>query len=254
MRHVLRLLVLLLLIAGGNIVLLSVVPLLQTGRAIQQIRSKDPAVRRRGLGYVRDERAARAVEAVLERIEHEDDPDLVELAGYTAMRIRDLRGVAPLMRRADREPDSPLKARLMVYAARLSDGDYRLVPWLRATLTSAGPWGRVGSAAGLLQLGRPEGADTLLALAAEVPPEPREFAFGELRGVTQRMAQTVGFAIAFDSPERESVWAQLRGFWKQYGRTALLCDALARVDHVSPDWREVERLLHARERVARWLE
>jgi hypothetical protein len=218
--------------------------------AIHQARSADPVVRKRGLAYLRDEREPRGLDVVLERLAREDDPALTELAAYTAMRMRDPRAATALQQQADRQADSILRTKLILFAVRVSDGDYRLLPWLRGGIASDEPWRQAGSAAGLLHLGRVEGAQAALDLIERLPEEPRQFVLGELRTITERMAQAVGHRLSADPDDN---MLSLRAFWARHGNTDLLCDALNRSERNDPDWREVERLLHARERAERLL-
>jgi hypothetical protein len=182
---------------------------------------------------------------------------MVELAGYTAMRTQDPRALPALQARADREGDSELKARLIQYASRLADRDYRLLDWLKAGAESSEPWRRAASCIGLLQIGRPEGAETLFATHASLPPEARDFALQEARRIIEPMATTIGVVIEWPADALTDAgtlaWERAGEFWRGHATRELLGDVLVRLDKRDPDWREVERLLHARQRVSRWI-
>jgi hypothetical protein len=193
----------------------------------------------------------------MKSLESETDPNLIELAGYTLMRLRDPAGVSTLRSRADRETDSALKARLIQFTARLADGDCRLVAWLRNGVGSNEPWRRAGSCLGLLELDRLEGGDQLLAIRNQIPEEVRAWTWNELRRIVEPMMQTTCYEFTW--PEGQSVveqdptWAGIEVFWKRYATPLLLGDVQDRLDHNDPKWREVDRLTHARERVGRWI-
>jgi hypothetical protein len=251
-KHITRGVLLMIVLAGSTVVLSALAPRAQGWLAVQKLGSADAGTRKRGLGHIRDERVAFAAAAVAECLARETDPEMVELAGYTLMRTRDPSGVPPLQERADREGDSMLAARLILFAARLADGDYRLLPWLQDGARSSLAWRQAGSALALLHLSRIEAGPLLFERRASYPPEVQEFALAELRGFVELMSQAVGRPMAW-SQDLRADWAAAAGFWRAYATTALLRDVLVRMQRSDPNWREVDRLMHARDRVSRWI-
>jgi len=222
------------------------------------IGNADAAVRTRALYEVAAQRERRAADAVFAVLETEQDRAVLEAAGYAAMRIGDPRGVPLLQRRAEESPDDYVRAQLTVYACRLSGRDVRLIDWLTPGLDSPEPWRRVGSAVGLLELGRLRGGCRLIDMTPELEPQTRGYAIRELRRVAEPMAETVGWPHDW-SPDGEgrlddAKRADLRKFWKRHATITLLNDVLTRLERRSRKWHEVDRLLHARDRVATWFQ
>jgi len=240
---------------------LAVVAAVVADRAIlvycrMNLRSPDPARRRRELERVSYYHEARAMPELLNVLATEQDRGLLELAGRATMRTRDPSGVAPLQRRADEEPDDAVRANLIYYAARLSDRDLRLLDWLTAGARSAEPWRRAGSAAGLLDLGQPDGGLLLIERAGDVDPAIRAFALEHLRKTAGPVTETIGRPIAWPTqstePLDEAFLAGARTTWQHYVTVQLLNDVLNRLRYRDPQWYEIGRLAHARERFA-WL-
>jgi len=221
------------------------------------IRSADPRVRADSLQKLALGREVRASGAVAETLQQEQDRAALEWAGYAAMRFRDTRNLPLLRRRADEGPDDAVRAKLILYAAQLSGRDVRLIDWLEAGVNSSEPWRQVGSAAGLLALGQPAGGRQLIDLASRAEHPGHKMALAELQRIAGPMAEAVGQPLAWPEPgdePAENLWIDLRRFWDQWGTVRLLNDVLSRRYPVSPRWHELKRLLHARDKVARWFE
>lgn len=222
------------------------------------VRSSDAQRRESAIQAVADEREARAFEAVLDAFRRETNRTLLEKAGYALMRMGDRRGIEPLRRRADEGPDDWIRAKLIIYTARLADRDFRLIPWLKEGVRSPEPWRRVGSAIGLLELGRAEVGRTLAEWLPTLTPELRQFALKEFRKrIGEPMIQAAGVSLDWegleDAPAEDPRWTQLENFWQARASARLLNDVLTRQDQIDPDRHLMKRLLHARERAERLL-
>lgn len=226
----------------------------------RQLASPELKTRLGAIRRISSEREARAADALFRAVEQETDRAALEAAAIATMRVRDVRGVPVLQARADRDPDDQARARTIICAARLSNRDLRLADWLRAGLASDEPWRRIGSALGLVRLGLPEGGEAVVRLASTYSPEQLAFVLEEFDGIVRDIAETVGRRIeAWPSvdagPEQNAVaWAEIGAFWTSTVTMPLLCDVLWRQEKLDDDWHEIGRLLHAREKVARWLD
>lgn len=203
------------------------------------------------IGYRRDWRLAGLVLRMLDKPLTRED---LGAAGYAAMRLGDLELLPILQARADEAPDDPTRAAMITYAARLSDSDARLSDWLSRGVASSEPWRQVGSAAGLMHIGRVEAGGLLIAAARSNDAEIAGYAMRELAWAAAPMASAIGRPIAWlDSetlPTDSASIDQLEQFWREHVTTKLLNDVLARLTLRDRDWVEMGRLIHARDRVA----
>ncbi len=218
----------------------------------------DPVVRLQALCQVARERERRLADAVLAALETEQDRAVLGAAGYAAVRIGEALGVGVLQRRADEGPDDAVHAKLILYAARLSQGDARLIDWLAAGVASGEPWRRAASAVGLLETGQTRGGEILIKMAPELAPDVRLLAMNGFRRIAEPMAQAIGRRIDWSVVQEGGIddprWADVRVFWERHATAELLSDVLARLERPDRRWKEVNRLLHARDRVATWFE
>jgi HEAT repeat protein len=225
---------------------------------LDRLDSSEPRERADAFYEARHTTRSEVVRRMLETFRKEHDPTVLSKAAYAIMYTKDPRGLPLLVQRAEAGPDSEVRAEMMVYIARHESGDDSRAAWMRERLATDEPWLRTGAAAGLLYLGRPEGGAQLIALAREGTPEHRAFALAQLRKVVQPMTEAVAWPIAWpeDGPvdSAEPFWEDLAGFWEVHGRTRLLDDVLARLFGDDPHWRELKRLLHAREYAERLLD
>lgn len=223
------------------------------------IESQDPKTRANGLDLAADRRDLRPLPAVLAAIEVEQDRSLLEKAAFTAFRMGDQRAVRVIRRRAEQGPDDWTRAKLIVYAARLSQRDVRLLDWLEEGAAGADPWRQTGSLLGLIELGRPEGGRRLVEALPGMDAARREFAVTELRrraGVI--MLQTAGISLNWNgletAPPDDERWGRLQRFWHSQASARLLHDALDRQDRKDPSWALIGRLQHGRQRLIRMFE
>jgi hypothetical protein len=223
------------------------------------IHSDDSAIRGKALYKVGKEREGRAVDDVLSVLAEEQDREVLEHAGYAAMRLGDERGIGLLQRRSDQGSDDGVRGRLMFYAARLSRPfDLRLADWMSAGINSTEPWRRAGSVLGMLELGDPEGGRLMIEYARVADPEVRKFLLDQFRRIADAMAEAIGQTIDWPSqscgPENAECWAGLQGFWERHATEKLLNDVLVRLEVRDPKWYEVNRLLHARDKITAWFD
>ena len=253
-RWTLRIIAALIILAGLGIAAAVVADQIRLRLQLADCRDPSPEVRIKALTKFAQERDPRASRVLPEILEKETDPAVLEIAGYTAMRIKDTNLLDVLQRRASQGPDDSVRAKLILYAARLSNRDVRLIPWLEAGVQADGePWRQAASAAGLLQVGEPRGGLALIALARRPDAPARTLARNELDALVGPMTETVGWPITWPAADQEpdaEFWASLNTFWEQYGTARLLDDVLTRRFSWDPRVYELNRLIHARQKVA----
>ena len=217
--------------------------------------SPDRGRRLRALQNIGREREAAATEVVRRILGREPDREILEAAGYAAFRVLDLEALSLLRQRADSGPDDYARAKLIIYTCRLSRRDWRLLDWLLAGAHSAEPWRHAGGCIGLLELGRPEGGVLLLQDVKTLPADVQALALSEFRRLAEPLFQAVGQPVAWPANEAipPAAWDALAAAWTRCATPELLADVLERVEGADAQWHEVNRLLHARKRVAKWL-
>ncbi len=183
---------------------------------------------------------------------------LLSEAAYVVARSGDRQRVPLILARADEGPDDPTRARLMLHAGRLAGDDPVLAARFRSDLESPGePWRRVGAAVALLEMGYPEGGPALVAIIGDPDHAGHAMAYAELARVGGMMTEAVGWPITWPETVAETdsdFWEKLVPFWESAGTSRLLNDVLAQRYGADPRWRQLRRLLHARNKVARWFE
>jgi hypothetical protein len=253
-----RIALVLLILVGLGVAADVVADQVRLRRELAACRNPNPNVRLKALERFAQERDARAGQAIAEALDRQTERAVLEMVGYAAMRIGDTALLEALQRVASQGPDDPIRAKLILYTARLSRRDARLIPWLEAGLSATQePWRQAGSATGLLQVGEPRGGPALIAIARQADQPVRVFAMNELRGLVEPMTETVGWPIHWPAANAEpdaAFWASLEAFWAQHGTARLLNDVLTRRYDRATRLYELNRLLHARDKVAKWFE
>ncbi len=257
-RRALRILAVAVILAGLGVTAAAVGDQIRVRGLLRALRDPDPATRIKALTEIANEREVRARPVLADLLANEKDRDVLDMAGYAAMRVEVVGLVDTIKRRATEESDDAVRAKLIAYTARMSRRDVRLIPWLEAGLRAENePWRQVASAAGLLYVGEPRGGPALIALARQPDHPARAMALAELNGLVGPMTEAVGWSIAWPTTDREpepAFWAGLDAFWKEHGTARLLNDVLTRRFTRDPRWVEFNRLIHAREKLAKWFE
>jgi hypothetical protein len=219
--------------------------------------AEDPGVRAAAFERIARQRYQPALDMVLHALSAEEDREVLERAGYAAARMEARDAVPLLQRRVVSTPDDTVRAALATYVARASGRDTSLADWFRAGVESSAPWRRVGSAAGLLELGLAEGGERLMAIMQENDPGTRAFAYGKLvllaRPLTEAIGQPLHWprnATAFmDSPD----WPKLQTLWREHVSTRFVTDTLNRPGRSDERWHQIGRLLRGRQHLGYWL-
>lgn len=218
----------------------------------------EPAARVKCLNMIAADRDWRLAGLVRQTLEGEAEREELQAAGYAAMRLGDLALLPLIRKRADEGPDDYTRAMLITYAARLSNRDLRLVDWLEPQTRSAEPWQRAGSAAGLLHLGRIEAGPLLMAAVREGNADIAGFVLREWRWMASPMGQAIGQPMPW--LDEDPVVAdnaqldQLDRFWQKHATVTLLNDVLRRLTVRDPEWTEMNRLIRARDHVAKFMQ
>lgn len=179
-----RILAVLAVVAGLGVTAAVIGDQIRVRSLLQALRDPDPAIRIKALTEIANEREGRVRQVLADLLANEKDGDVLEMAGYATMRIEAVDLLDTLKRRTGDGQDDARRARLIVYAARMSRRDVRLIPWLEVgAKADREPWRQVASAAGLLYVGEPRGGPALIALARQPDHPARAMALAELNGL-----------------------------------------------------------------------
>ncbi|MCL2329925.1 MAG: hypothetical protein FWC56_01320 [Phycisphaerae bacterium] len=235
--------------------------------ACSQFSSMSSAQQRHWLQQAAKNRDSRFESAIKSSLEMATDHEVIASAGYAAMRIKAIDILPLIQKRADEFiNDEGRRADLIVYAAKLAgrgDGTHdplvqNVRDWLMQGTRSEESWRRTASAIGLLYAGRPEAGPLLIDIMRSSPPAVQEYAMRELALIARPLAETIGQPIAALENKTvlydEVTLGQIEQFWKQYVTPQLFDDVLTRITSRDPDWAEIQRLIHARDRVARFIQ
>lgn len=230
----------------------------QVLKNINDLQRPDPEIRAEALRHLADAQASRAAEAVGMLLADEQNRMVLDWAGYAAVKVGAGQALPVMRQRVDQGPDDTVRANLIIYTVRLSGRDPALHDWLIAGLAGDEPWRQVGSAVGLLKSGDPQGGIALMNIICnkETTTLVREFAYKELYKVAGPVGETIGRplddwpfpAIEVTDPER---WQPARARWIELVDRRLLTDVLDRLQSPGIQWIELDRLMHARNRIAK---
>lgn len=231
---------------------------LLTRQVCGRFASTPPAEQLRWLQKAGTKRDRRFVEVVRTTLQSSSDRVLLEAAGYAAMRIDAVELLPLIQQRADEGPDDVQRAQLIISAARLSGRDIRLYDWLKLGVQSDEPWRRVGSTISLLHIGRPEAGPLLVKIVREGPAQTRSMAMHNLAWITRPIGQAVGQPMSWldasPPPTDSASLDRIDQFWQKCVTANLFNDVIRRLTSQDPDWAEMGRLIHARDKVAKWLQ
>lgn len=227
----------------------------------RQLADGDPRVAQLTAYEIAEEAGPAFLDDVIELLERSDHDDVRESAGYAIHRLvldnklSDDRGRAALKAAVERQDDDIIRAKLIVYWARISgdDIDGTLREW------AAGPqvWRSAGAAVALLERGDATAADVLFAQATCDEALRREYCANELAKVAAPMAEMVGVDLDLTTDGANGLRAEqlaaLRAWWAGPRTEQVLNDHLDWHRENNPKWRLIKRMLHARERAEGWV-
>lgn len=199
--------------------------------------------------------SASQIDALCELLKKDQDAGVCESAAY-ALQNHGYTAAAPLLVGAvERLGDTAALSKIIGYYARL--GGDGVTARVRELSVCGRTWREIGGGVGLLELGDVSGAAVLLRYAGDEDEYVRAFAADFLRRFSEPMTEMVGEYIDLRVADGDGFSAGqlsvLREFWEGKDRTRELRDYLTWSRRKDPTWRQVKRLIHAREKAARWL-
>lgn len=222
------------------------------------IRDPDPKVRHKALYNARRTSHQPVIDAIIEALRTDEDREVLRMAGYAAMYLRDPRGLELMLKHVESGPDDLARADFLAYIARYPGAGDSCRAVFDNALASTEPWRRVGAAAGLLELGDVRGGPVLIEIGRQAEPALSRYAVDYLERIAGPMAEAVGQRIDWPTPERPAIdeawWDRMSEFWAGFATERLLNDVLDRRYRRDGKWKEIDRLLNARDRVALWLQ
>jgi hypothetical protein len=231
-------------------------PAVQARIWIGQLQDHDPKVRIKACQELGSAESVAAVGPLTRVMLEDDDRQVVRRAAYALMKIKHPSTVDALQKAAQRDAadDLPL-AELILWSADLSEG--AVVDFVRQQAASDQPWRRLGGGAGLMECGEFEGGRIVLAFLKDSDPAKQIFATEQFQRFAEPMTEMVGEFINLQTPKGQPLSpgqiAAIESWWTSRATPRLLRDFVAYHRRPNPKWREIKRLVHARQRVARWM-
>jgi hypothetical protein len=245
----------LILIAVGITVGVWIDRRMEMRRWMNGLSSSEPFVRAKSCYRVGSRPSPAAVDAVCELLRTEQDPDVCEAACYALRKMEASNKLGLIRETIARLPDCPPLSKIIGYYVFL--GGQQVLDDVSEFANSSRTYMELGAGLGLLELDDVSGAEILLRYAAAQDPSVRAYAAYLLRRYSEPMMEMVGQPEDLATPEgqgfSESQLAAVKAWWSQRDRTRELRDYNDWTRRDDPQWHQLKRLKHARERATRFL-
>ena len=222
-------------------------------RQSRQLRDGDTHQRAAVMDHIGQEQQQAGATLVLQTLRDDQEASVLLAAASAAARLQLVEAADLLQRRADEAESGLIKAELIVWAVCTSQRDLRLRPWLDKHATADDAWTQAAAAAGHLWLGSPEAGETLLDIALNGEEEVAGFAWRHFQSAGAIAAELAGrgdLVKRIHSRPRAASVDQIRSWWTQSVDASFLVDAMIHKASRPHGWRDVDKLLHAREYAA----
>jgi hypothetical protein len=195
------------------------------------------------------------VDAVCELLRTEQDPDVCEAACYALQKMEARDRLGLIRKTIARLPDRPPLSKIIGYYVLL--GGNPVLDDVREFANSGRTYRELGAGLGLLEIDDVSGAEILLRYAAAQDPSVREYAAYLLRRYSEPMMEMVGQPKDLATPDgrgfSDAQLAAVKRWWSERDRTRELRDYNEWTRRDDPQWHQLKRLKHARERASRFL-
>lgn len=220
---------------------------------VYNLKSPNPQVRRAALRELGGREGYAAIPAIRNLITADPDPDVRQAAAYAAMKLGDQQAAESIRRAVVEQPDGESTAMMLASLARLCGPTPWAVAFVDECSRSGRPYRVAGAAMARTEWFQPAGVSELLALGQAGTDEFRAFVRERLRQYLIPTAQMVGVVFDGTDPWPPERFAAMESWWSTQGTERLLRDGLWPKRGRDADIREVERLLHDRERIGHLL-
>ncbi|UCG33696.1 MAG: HEAT repeat domain-containing protein [Phycisphaerales bacterium] len=245
----------LILIAAGIAVGVWIDRRMEMRRWMNGLNSSEAPVRAKSCYRIGSRPTPAVVDAVCELLRSEQDPDVCEAACYALQKMEATDRLGLIGETIARLPDCPPLSKIIGYYVFL--GGQQVLDDLREFANSGRTFTELGAGLGLLELDDVSGAEILLRYAAAQDPSVREYAAYLLRRYSEPMMEMVGQPEDLATPDgqgfSESQLAVVNTWWSERDRTRELRDYNDWTRRDDPQWHQLKRLKHARERASRFL-
>jgi len=218
-----------------------------------KLNSANPEVRRAAVRELGGREGYAAVPAIRHLITADPDPDVRQAAAYAAMKLGDQQAAESIRRAVVEQPDGESTAMMLASLARLCGPTPEAIAFVDECGRSGKPYRVAGAAMARTEWFQPAGVRELLALGQSGTDEFRAFVRERLRQYLIPTAQMVGVVFDGTDPWPPERFAAMESWWNTQGTERLLRDGLWPKRGRDADIREIERLLHDRERIGHLL-
>ncbi|MBN1490221.1 MAG: HEAT repeat domain-containing protein [Phycisphaerae bacterium] len=192
-----------------------------------------------------------ATDRIRSLITEDPDPAVRDAAAYAARKLNDDAAIEPIQKTVLELADEPVAADLLMSLARLS-GPRRedVAAFVDQCAASEAPYLAIGAAVARAEWFEARGVDDLLRLAPLVPEAARPVLFERLARYVMPVVVLTGGSLDLSEPWVPARSEALRQWWRQHGSDQRLADVLELKRHGDRDRQEIDRLEHARGRMA----
>jgi hypothetical protein len=245
----------LILIAAGITVGVWIDRRMELRRWMNGLSSSEAPVRAKSCHRIGSRPSPAVVDAVCELLRTEQDPDVCEAACYALQKMEATDRQGLIRETIARLPDCPPLSKIIGYYVFL--GGQQVLDDVHAFASSGRTFTELGAGLGLLELDDVSGAEILLRYAAAQDPSVREYAAYLLRRYSEPMMEMVGQPEDLSTPDgqgfSEAQLTAVNAWWSERDRTRELQDYNDWTRREDPQWHQLKRLKHARERASRFL-
>jgi len=244
----------------GTVVLIAIAaagwPAVQARIWIHQLEDDDPNTRIKACKELGSAESAAAVDPLTKIMLEDPNRQVVERAAHALMKIKHPSTIEALQQAVEHSSADDLTlAELILWTADLSEGT--AIDFVRKQAASDPPWRRLGGGAGLLECGDFAGGEIVLHFLKNGDRGQQLFATERFQRFAEPMTEMVGEYINLQTPKGEPLSpeqiAAIDAWWTARATPQLLKDFVDYPRRPNPKWRQIKRLIHARQRVARWM-
>jgi hypothetical protein len=217
------------------------------------LRDEDPKARYEAVRELGARGVASAKDEIRSLITSDPAPEVREAAARSAMKLGDVEALAAIREAVEKWPADEWTARMLVSYAQLGGPSEANRAFVERCGASGNFYLRVGAAMARIEWYDPAGMDRLFALALEAPDEAGPFVCNRIQWYFSPALHLIGGWVDMAEPWNAERISGMQRWWAANGSERLLAGSLKFRQRPDADTYQIQRLIHARERVAEML-